>query len=193
MSIFYQALAPTPVDAVETPTSEEQREVEYSIRSLLVPYQQSMLGSSSSSSNKKAPSSSSALPEVVSLPVPTLNKKLHMTFLAKILDPLPAPYVGFDSTRCWLIYWVAHSYYLMGTELSEPVRTKAISTLLHFQDRKVGGFGSGKGQIGHLMGTYAAIMALAVVGGPGSCPNEDDVRAGQSTSIGRGGWDDVDR
>jgi protein farnesyltransferase subunit beta len=116
-----------------------------------------------------------------------------MAFLRKVLDPLPAPYVAFDSTRCWLIYWVAHSYYLMGTELPEPLRSRAISTLLHFQDRKMGGFGSGKGQIGHLMASYASIMALAILGGPGPCPDEDDIKAGQSVQIGKGGWDDIDR
>lgn len=81
----------------------------------------------------------------------------------------------------------------MGAELPEPLRSQAISTLLHFQDEKSGGFGSGKGQIGHLMASYATILALAIVGGPGPCPDEEDVRLGQSVSVGKGGWDDIDR
>ena len=116
----------------------------------------------------------------------------HIAFLRKVLDPLPAPYVGFDSTRCWLIYWVAHSFYLLGEELPGALRNQAISTLLHFQDKKKGGFGSGKGQIGHLMATYATIMALAILGGPGQCPDEEDVKS-SSPVFAKGGWDDIDR
>lgn len=184
---------PTPLDGVDTPTSDEQAEVESSISSLLEPYQQTALASSSSSPPSSSPQSSSVLPPASALPVPVLNKAYHMAFLRKVLDPLPAPYVAFDSTRCWLIYWVAHSYYLMGTELPEPLRSRAISTLLHFQDRQKGGFGSGKGQIGHLMASYASVMALTILGGPGACPDEDDIKAGQSVQIGKGGWDGIDR
>ena len=189
MSIFYQALTPTPLDDVDTPTSEEQCEVESAIQSLLLPYQQSPLDPSPSSASSPATPIASAS----TLPVPRLNKSMHMVFLRKVLEPLPAPYVAFDSSRCWLIYWVAHSHYLIGTELPEPVRGQAISTLIHFQDSLHGGFGSGQGQIGHLMATYATIMALAILGGPGPCPDEDDIKLGLSTEIGKGGWDAIDR
>lgn len=188
MSLFYQALAPTPIDEVETPTSEDQKDVETSIRSLLVPYQQSFFRDA-----KATAIEASSIPNARDIPVPLLDKRLHMAFLQKVLEPLPAPYVGFDSTRGWLIYWVFHSHYLMGKELPESLRTRAISNALHFQEEHKGGFGSGTGQIGHLMSTYATIVLLAAVGGPGPGPNADDVRAGQSTSIGKGGWDDIDR
>jgi len=187
MSIYYQALAATPFDDVFTSTSEEQEEVESTIQSILLPYQQSPLTSSSASS-----SSNPTLATASNLPVPSLNKMQHIAFLRKVLDPLPAPYVGFDSTRCWLIYWVAHSFYLLGEELPGALRNQAISTLLHFQDKKKGGFGSGKGQIGHLMATYATIMALAILGGPGQCPDEEDVKS-SSPVFAKGGWDDIDR
>lgn len=180
---------PTPLDGVESPTSDEQVEAESSISALLHPYQKAALTSSSSSS----PSSDAVLPSASAMPVPPLNKTLHMAFLRKVLDPLPSAYVGFDTTRCWLIFWVAHSYYLMGTELPEPLRSRAISTLIHFQDRELGGFGSGKGQFGHLMASYATVMALAILGGPGPCPDENDIKMGQSVQIGKGGWDDIDR
>jgi protein farnesyltransferase subunit beta len=203
MSIFYQALTSTPIDDLETPTSEEQEEVESTIQSILLPYQQSPLFTDKSSSNAttsshesssfSASTSTPAIASASTLPVPILNKSLHMAFLRKVLNPLPAPYVAFDSTRCWLIYWVAHSHYLMGTELPESVKSQAISTLLHFQDKKTGGFGSGQGQIGHLMATYASVMALAVLGGPGPCPDDEEVKAGLCTSIGKGGWGEIDR
>ncbi|UZJ51826.1 hypothetical protein CBS101457_001146 [Exobasidium rhododendri] len=187
MSIFYQALTSTPLDGLFTPTSEEQEDVEASIQSILLPYQQSPLKSSLSPS-----SSSQAIAAASSIPVPTLNKAQHILFLQKILDPLPAPYVAFDSTRCWLIYWVAHSYFLLGEELPSSLRFQAISTLLHFQDTKNGGFGSGRGQIGHLMATYATIMAMTILGGPGRCPDEEDINSVDHIS-GKGGWDDIDR
>jgi hypothetical protein len=189
MSIFYQALTSTPFDDVSTPTSEEQEEVETSIQALLLPYQQSPLKAS------LLPSSSSSEPTLAnssSIPVPDMNKAQHIAFLRKVLDPLPAPYVAFDSTRCWLIYWVAHSYYLLGEEFPESLRRQAISTLLHFQDKKNGGFGSGQGQIGHLMATYATIMAMTILGSPGQCPEEEEVTS-SAIKCERGGWDDIDR
>jgi protein farnesyltransferase subunit beta len=197
MSVFYQALTQTPFDHVFTPTSEEQEAVEASIQSLLLPYQQLPLNTSTSSplsspSSLSSSSTSHAIASAAAVPVPTLGKAQHIAFLRKILDPLPAPYVAYDSTRCWLIYWVAHSYYLLGEEMPDSLRNRAISTLLHFQDKKRGGFGSGKGQIGHLMATYATIMALTVLGGPGPCPKEEGAHSIGSDSK-SGGWDEIDR
>lgn len=40
-----------------------------------------------------------------------------------------------------------------------------------------GGFGGGPGQVPHLLATYAAVSALAIVGEPGP----------------GGGWDEIDR
>lgn len=190
MSVYYQALMPTPLHGVESPTSDEQVEAENSISALLHTYQKAGLTASPASSKS---SSKSGLPSANSMPVPPLDKAHHLSFLRKVLEPLPSSYVGFDTTRCWLIFWVAHSYYLMGTELPEPLRSRAISTLLHFQDNEVGGFGSGQGQFGHLMASYATVMALAILGGPGPCPDENDIKLGQSVQVGKGGWDDIDR
>ncbi|WFD06092.1 protein farnesyltransferase [Malassezia vespertilionis] len=108
-----------------------------------------------------------------------------------MLEPLPAPFVAFDSNRAWIIYWVAHALDLMGMPLQGAMRVRAVSTLLHFQDPH-GGFGGGPGQLGHLMSTYAAVCALAILGKPGGMPSEQDI-ASDKLADGRGGWDCIDR
>ena len=53
---------------------------------------------------------------------------------------------------------------------------RAINTIMKFQHPD-GGFGGGPQQFPHLLATYAAVSALAIVGRPG--PD--------------GGWDQIDR
>ncbi|CCU99128.1 unnamed protein product [Malassezia sympodialis ATCC 42132] len=121
-----------------------------------------------------------------------LRRDEHVAYLRRLLAPLPAPYVTFESNRAWLLYWVAHALDLLDAPLTGSLQARAISTLLHFQAQG-GGFGGGPGQLGHLMSTYAAVCALAIVGGPGPAPSAADVAAGQSVHVGRGGWDAIDR
>lgn len=191
MSVLFEKLIATPTDNFGTPTSDEQAEVEESIQAFVESYQTALREKKEQqgliSNGQEAQLSESEIP------VPTLNKKMHVAFLRKILEPLPSTYIAYDSTRCWLIYWVAHSCLLMGFELGEPLRSRAITTLLHFQNQYTGGFGGGHGQNAHLMGTYASVMALAILGGPGPCPDDDDVAMGVSVEIGKGGWDAIDR
>lgn len=191
MSILFEKLIPTPTDDFGTPTSDEQAEVEESIQAFVESYQNALREKKEEQGSKSNGKQQNLKEEEI--PVPTLNKKMHVAFLRKILDPLPSNYLAYDSTRCWLIYWVAHSCLLMGFELGEPLRSRAITTLLHFQNQYTGGFGGGHGQNAHLMGTYASVMALAILGGPGPCPDDDDVAMGISVDIGKGGWDAIDR
>lgn len=170
-----------PLDGKDTPTSDDQTDVEKDIEELLTTYQHNLHTQETSSI------------DAAHVPVPTLSRTLHKAFLLKILRPLPSGYLGFDSSRCWLLYWVNHSLALMGAKQDEHQRTQAIATLLRFQNLSTGGFGSGHGQISHLMGSYASIMALAIVGGPGPAPDDDDIALGCSVSIGKGGWDAIDR
>lgn len=188
MSIIGQRIFPTPADSFQTPTSQEQARVEESIREYVDAYQKER----EVKLNGDQTASTSLLKDE-DIPVPSLQKAQHMAFLRRVLEPLPGAYVGFDSTRCWLIYWVAHSHALMGQELDERTRSRGIATLIQFQNSVSGGFGGGNRQLGHLMGTYASVMALAILGGPGPCPDEDDIALGLSTQIGKGGWDAVDR
>lgn len=160
---------PAPDDAYPTPTSAEQAETERVVFPLVQPF---------------------GGPHAAALP--RLRCDEHAAFLLRILEPLPAPYVAFDANRAWLIYWVAHSLDLMRRPLDAHHQARAISTLLHFQDPH-GGFGGGPGQMGHLMSTYAAVCALAIVGGPGPAPTPDDLAHGRSVDVGRGGWDAIDK
>lgn len=201
MSILYEKLLPTPIDNFGTPTSDEQGEVEESIQAFVESYQKALNQSNGQQEEQDGLEGESSLHNTLSkskvadhnVPVPSLNKRMHVAFLRRILEPLPGTYLAYDSTRCWLIYWVAHSCLLMGFELGEPLRSRAITTLIHFQNSYTGGFSGGHGQNAHLMGTYASIMALAILGGPGPCPDDDDVAMGVSVQIGKGGWDAINR
>ena len=59
---------------------------------------------------------------------------------------------------------------------SQHAHARAREKLLAMQHAE-GGFGGGPGQAPHLLATYAAVSALAIVGEPGP----------------GGGWDDIDR
>ena len=160
---------PTPDDLCPTQTSIDQQQTEEAIHELVAPY------------------------EAACTALPGLRRAEHAAFLLRILEPLSARYVAFDSNRAWLIYWIAHSLDLMGMPLQGAMQARAISTLLHFQDVERGGFGGGPGQIGHLMSTYAAVCALAIVGGPGGAPSAADIEQGRSVDVGRGGWDCIEK
>lgn len=158
---------PAPDDAYQTRTSVEQRCTEEAIYEHMKPY----LGENAQ-------------------PLPPLYRDEHIAYLQRLLQPLPAPYVTFDSNRAWMLYWIAHSLDMLRAPLRGALQARAISTLLHFQSPH-GGFGGGPAQMGHLMSTYAAVCALAILGGPGGAPTSDDVRLG--VQEGRGGWDAIDR
>lgn len=133
------------------------------------------------------------------LPPPriALQRSIHVKFLNKILHkPLPGAYVGFDATRPWLMYWSFHTFTLLGEPIDKVTKARAVSTLLSCQNKSLGGFGGGPGQIPHLMATYAAVNALAIVGGPGPTPSAADVKSLQKAGSALnevGGWDDIDR
>lgn len=73
------------------------------------------------------------------------------------------------------------------------MKARAIRTLLSFQNKQTGGFGGGPGQNSHLMSTYAAISALAIVGGRGKTPTEEEADVGNGSELSGGGWDEIDR
>lgn len=172
-------LRPLQDDTQPTPTSNEEASVEIDIASVLDPFLDPQPGEPS--------------------PPIELHRGSHVAFLSKLLaKPLPAAYVGFDGTRPWLLYWSLHSFTLLGHAIDDVTRARAVSTLLSCQNARLGGFGGGPGQMPHLMGTYAAINALAIAGAPGPCPTSEDfaqIKARKVTmeSLGKGGWDDIDR
>lgn len=98
---------------------------------------------------------------------PILQKQTHITFLASLIQaPLPQGYTSLDASRPWIIYWVLHSFALLGGELDAAGKARVVETLMACQSEE-GGFGGGPGQLPHLAPTYAAVCALAYAGEEG--------------------------
>jgi len=83
-----------------------------------------------------------------------------------IQHELPQGYTSLDASRPWLLYWVLHSFALLGGELDRPGKARVVELLAACQ-APGGGFGGGPGQVPHLAPTYAAVCALVYVGEEG--------------------------
>lgn len=95
--------------------------------------------------------------------VPHLAREKHAAFLRRNLGNLPAPYVGADASRPWILYWCLNGLALLGEDVSS-YRERLMETARTMQNAS-GGFGGGHGQTSHLATTYAVVLALTVVGG----------------------------
>ncbi|KAJ9499337.1 CAAX farnesyltransferase (FTase) subunit beta [Exophiala xenobiotica] len=95
--------------------------------------------------------------------LPNLEREDHANFLHENLAEFPAPFVGIDSSRPWMVYWALLGLYLLGEDVS-PFRARVVKTFYPMQNAS-GGFGGGFGQYSHLAGTYAGLLCLALVGG----------------------------
>ncbi|KAJ3289688.1 hypothetical protein HK104_007290 [Borealophlyctis nickersoniae] len=72
-------------------------------------------------------------------------------------------FVSLDASKPWMVYWLLQSLDLLGADLPQSLRDRAIHTLRTCQ-HETGGFGGGPGQLSHLAATYAAVNALAIIG-----------------------------
>ncbi|KAF9048253.1 terpenoid cyclases/Protein prenyltransferase [Hymenopellis radicata] len=143
----------TPVDGFPTSTSATQHETEDILIKHLPP-----------------PSASAANHYV-------LQKTKHLQYLMRTFTQgFPQRYTSQDASQPWLMFWTLQSFSLLKVGLDPGNRQRAIDTILTWQHPQ-GGFGGGPGQAAHLLTTYAAVCALAIVGRPGK----------------GGGWDDIDR
>ncbi|GAO47936.1 terpenoid cyclases/Protein prenyltransferase [Saitoella complicata NRRL Y-17804] len=95
--------------------------------------------------------------------MPLLDRENHLDWLQGGLDELPDYMVMLDASRPWIMYWTLNAMALLGGDIS-IYRDRLISSLRSCQHPD-GGFGGGDGQLAHLAPTYAAINALAIVGG----------------------------
>ena len=92
MSILFEKLLPTPIDNFGTPTSDEQGEVEESIQAFVESYQKALLKEDEKEGrhvNGNGSSSNGHTSKPVQdhqVPVPSLNKQMHVAFLRKILE-----------------------------------------------------------------------------------------------------------
>ncbi|KAI0324706.1 terpenoid cyclases/Protein prenyltransferase [Cubamyces sp. BRFM 1775] len=106
-----------------------------------------------------------------------LQKRYHFEFLLRNLrQGFPERYTSQDASQPWLIYWTLHGFSLLGAGLDDLTKKRTIETLLALQHPE-GGFSGGPGQAAHLLPTYAAVCAFAIVGRPGP----------------GGGWESIDR
>jgi protein farnesyltransferase subunit beta len=92
-----------------------------------------------------------------------VERRKHIAFLEKGLGRLASAYTSLDASRPWLCYWVLHALDLLHYPFTDTLRARTIATLALCQHPK-GGFGGGPGQLPHLMCTFAAVSALAIVG-----------------------------
>ncbi|KAI0628312.1 terpenoid cyclases/Protein prenyltransferase [Trametes polyzona] len=142
--------SPTPTDGYTTATSTLQAATENVIKSHILP-----------------PNG----------PQPELQKRFHFEFLLRNLrQGFPERYVSQDASQPWLIYWTLHGFSILGAGLDDVTKKRSIETLLALQHPD-GGFAGGPGQAAHLLPTYAAVCAFAIVGRPGE----------------GGGWESIDR
>ncbi|OSC97259.1 terpenoid cyclases/Protein prenyltransferase [Trametes coccinea BRFM310] len=142
--------SPTPIDGYVTPTSSLQASTENIIKSHIPP------GGTSQAE---------------------LQKRSHFEFLLRNLrQGFPERYTSQDASQPWLIYWTLHGFSILGAGLDDQTKKRTIETLLALQHPD-GGFAGGPGQAAHLLPTYAAVCAFAIVGRPGP----------------GGGWESIDR
>jgi protein farnesyltransferase subunit beta len=93
----------------------------------------------------------------------TLQIESHVAFLEDALSEYPAPFVGIDASRPWMVYWALLALHFLNQDIS-VYKDRVIKTFVPLQNA-TGGFGGGEGHLSHLAGTYAALLCLALVGG----------------------------
>lgn len=55
--------------------------------------------------------------------IPLLEKEDHINFLHENLGQFPAPFVGIDASRPWMVYWALLALYILGEDIS-PFRSR---------------------------------------------------------------------
>jgi protein farnesyltransferase subunit beta len=98
----------------------------------------------------------------------TLQRENHIAYLIRALDTgLPGHYSHLDASRAWVAYWVLQSIDLLQVDSRSPAIESLLSGVVKFLAQcKVssGGFGGGPLQSAHVLSTYAAVMALLIIG-----------------------------
>ena len=62
--------------------------------------------------------------------LPYLEREKHVEFLLDNLDEFPAPFVGLDASRPWMLYWGLMGLYLLGEDVSK-FRSRQVLTIIH--------------------------------------------------------------
>ena len=93
---------------------------------------------------------------------PRLMRERHVAYLMKGLGGLGGSYVALDASRPWLCYWILHGMDLLDA-LPEEKIDDCVATLAKCRS-PTGGYGGGPQQLAHCAPTYAAALAIAVLG-----------------------------
>ncbi|KAB2579536.1 Prenyltransferase/squalene oxidase [Lasiodiplodia theobromae] len=139
---LYSALPPL-VDGLKTKSSEDQRETVEKI----LPYHTGNPYSRKLNSHG----------------IPHLLRQEHLDYAIDGLSDYPAPFVAMDASRPWIPYWSLFAIAILGGDTSE-FREGAVQMYRPLQSA-TGGFGGGHGQSPHVIGSYASVLALVIVGG----------------------------
>lgn len=90
--------------------------------------------------------------------------KEHSNFCYSALCRLPRSVSTLNSGQPWLLFWILNALDLMRCPITEEIKTKTVAYIAACKCPHTGAFCGGPGQIPHLAPTYAATMALAIVG-----------------------------
>ncbi|KAJ1733083.1 CAAX farnesyltransferase (FTase) subunit beta [Coemansia biformis] len=93
-----------------------------------------------------------------------LMRGKHEQFVRDALHGLSSEFAVLDASQPWLAFWCLNSLDMMGSEIGPQLRRRALDTVRRFQVAS-GGFAGGDRQLPHLAGSFAAVMALVLVGG----------------------------
>ncbi|KAJ2775006.1 CAAX farnesyltransferase (FTase) subunit beta [Coemansia nantahalensis] len=93
-----------------------------------------------------------------------LLRAKHEQFVRDALHGLSSGFVVLDASQPWLAFWTLNSLSILGSEISAALRRRALDTVRRFQVAG-GGFAGGDRQLPHLAGSFAAVMALVLIGG----------------------------
>ncbi|KAK9822480.1 hypothetical protein WJX81_000264, partial [Elliptochloris bilobata] len=98
-------------------------------------------------------------------PAADLLRRQHVQYLHSGLGTLPNGFVALDAGRPWICYWIVHALALLDAPFPPDVMPADVAQFLGLCQCPGGGFGGGPGQLAHLAPTYAAVAALAELGG----------------------------
>ena len=97
-----------------------------------------------------------------------LMRAKHFDYLmTPFRTALRSSYLSLDSSRPWIVYWCLQGLDLLGCPLSEDDANRVIRTLktcLTYEGN-LAGFAGGPWQMAHCAPTYAAVLALSIIGG----------------------------
>ncbi|KAJ1959455.1 CAAX farnesyltransferase (FTase) subunit beta [Dipsacomyces acuminosporus] len=96
-----------------------------------------------------------------------LQRARHEHFIHDAMHGLSSGFTSLDSSQPWFAFWSLNSLDILGCEIDALIRRRALDTIARFQC-PTGGFCGGNKQIPHLAGSFAAIMAIVIVGGEGA-------------------------